>query len=749
MDEPLLSVGRSSRRRDIQAKVTGEAKYTADLTLPNMLHARILRSPHPHARIKRVNINGANSHPGVHATVTPYDVPAGKIAPDLPILDSKVRYVGDEVAAVAAEDIFAADEAVQLIDVEYEILSFSTNTDQSLAKGAEPIHGGSNLINGGPIVEQRGNVDDGFREADLIVEESFTTPGHSPAPLEPRAALTSWDGKVLTVWKSSRGIHADRTNIANALGLQESAVRVIGPHMGGGYGGKDETRTAVIAAVLAIKSGRPVRIELSRKEEFLAGRRRHSTKSSVKMGLKLDGTITAIHAVTVMDTGAYLSSGPGVARRAGQGALYLYRCSNVRYDGYIVYTNRPTAGSYRALGAPQGHFALESVVDKAAEALNMNPLEFRLKNHVGIEGQPGERTTPKNIIVDAQPVEGGIRFSSNGLGQCIRLGSKAVGWDGSSNVERNDSVVKYGVGMSIFLYRGGPGGRSRASINVNSNGEYTLFTGVMDVGEGSATVLSQIAAEILRTGSESISLAMGDTDITPTAGLTAGSSVTFSSGLAVQKAAEDLKGRLLYSASAYCGENVNDLRLDERGVISNSNLIIPFEEFIEHGCLVTGSGVVDPGSEDCIINSFGAHFAKVAVDTQTGTVTILKYVAAHDSGRIINPAMAENQVRGGVAQMLGFTFLEDMETDPGTGITLNPSFLEHKSPTILDCPDVEVIFADVVDPIGPFGAKSLGEPPCIAPAPTIANAIYNAVGIRMTDLPITSRRILSAIDMTK
>lgn len=749
MNEPLFSVGRSSRRRDLQAKVTGEANYTADLMLPNMLHARILRSPHPHAQIKRINVNGAHSHPGVHATVTPFNVPAGKVAPDLPILDSRVRYVGDEVAAVAAEDIFTADEAVKLINVDYEVLPFSTNTDQSLAKGAEPIHDGGNLINGGPIVEQRGNVDDGFRDADLIVEESVTTPAHSPAPLEPRSALASWDGKVLTVWKSSRGIHADKANIANALGLEESAVRVIGPHMGGGYGGKDETRTAVIVAVLAIKSGRPVRIELSRKEEFLAGRRRHSTKSSVKMGLKRDGTITAIHAVTVMDTGAYLSSGPGVARRAGQGALYLYRCSNVRYDGYIVYTNRPTAGSYRALGAPQGHFALESVVDKAAATLNMNPLEFRLKNHVGIEGQAGERITPGDVIVDTQPVEGGIPFSSNGLEQCIRLGSKAIDWDGFSNLECKDDAVKYGIGMSIFLYRGGPGGRSEASITVDSCGEYTLFTGVMDVGEGSSTVLSQVAAEVLGTDSESIRLAVGDTDITPTAGLTAGSSVTFSSGLAVQKAAKELKGRILCLASKSCGENVSDLCLDKRGVISSSNLTIPFKKFIERSRLLTGNSVVNPGSEDYIVNSFGAHFAKVAVDTQTGTVTILKYVAAHDSGRIINPAMAENQVRGGVAQMLGFTFLEDMETDPATGITLNPSFLEHKSPTILDCPDVEVIFVDVVDPVGPFGAKSLGEPPCIPPAPTIANAINDAIGIRITDLPITPGRILSALDINK
>ena len=746
MAENLVSVGNSTQRRDLFDKVTGRAEYAADLDLPNTLYARILRSPHAHANIKNIDVTRTASFLGVRSVVTPFNVPSGRISADLQILDRRVRFVGDEVAAVAAEDIFSAEDAMRLIKVDYEILPFSLDTNQALAVGAEPIHEGGNLVNGVPIVEQRGNVEEGFAHADFIVEESFTTPAHSPAPLEPRVAQASWDGNQLTIWKSSRGIHADRKSISNALGLDSSKVRIIGPHIGAGYGGKDETRTAVIAAILSIKSGRPVSIELSREEEFLAGRRRHSTKTKVKMGLKNDGTITAIHATTVMDTGAYLSSGPGVVRRAGQGALYLYRCPNVKYDGYLVFTNTPTAGSYRALGAPQGHFALESVAELAAEKLGMSSLEFRLMNHVRLEGQPGERLTPHGEIIDTQPVEGGIPFSSNGLEECLRLGSKAIGWGenrGNSEIRRD---VRRGAGMSMFIYRGGPGGQSRATITVDCQGVYTLQTGVMDVGEGSITVLSQMAAEVLCIRPEDLALNVGDTETTPEASITAGSSVTFSSGLAVKKAAEDLRNKIVSNAAQCWGIEVSKCSMQGYSVVSESSDSLTIADLISKVGLLTGKATINPGSTKYVVNSFGAHFAEVEVDTQTGSVKILRYVAAHDSGRIINPRMAANQVRGGISQMLGFTFLENMETDPKTGITLNPSFLEHKSPTILDYPKIEVVFAPIVDPVGPFGAKSLGEPPCIAPAPTIANAIYDAVGVRITDLPITPAKIMSALE---
>ena len=389
------NIGKSVPRRDLPAKLTGEAKYAADVQLPGMLVGKILRSPHPHARIASIDASGAEGMEGVHAVVTPFDVPRGSIAPDLPILDSEVRFVGDEVAAVAAEDEDVAQDALGRISVEYEVLPFVTDMREALEPDAPPVHAGGNLVGGKPITLGRGNVDEGFAEADVIVEDTFSTPSHSGAALEPRAAVASWDGDKLTVWKSTRGAHADRLMLSIALGVDLDNVRVIGVSMGAGYGNKDETRLSVLAAVLARRAGRPVKIEATREEEFIAGRHRHATITTLRMGVRNDGTVTAVHATTIMDTGAYLSSGPGVVRRAGQGALYLYRCANVRYDGYLTYTNTPSGGSYRALGAPQGHFALEVIADRAAEAVGMDPVEFRLKNHVGPEGQPGERVTPR------------------------------------------------------------------------------------------------------------------------------------------------------------------------------------------------------------------------------------------------------------------------------------------------------------------------------------------------------------------
>ena len=736
-------IGQSVPRRDLTGKLTGDAKYAADVQLPGMLVGKILRSPHAHATVVAVDTSAASELPGVHAIVTPFEVPDGNIAPDVPILDTEVRFVGDEVAAVAADNEFIAQHALELIDVDYAPLPFVTDPRAAIEPGAPPVHAGGNLVGGEPIVLERGNVEEGFAEADIILEDSFSTPAHSGAALEPRVAVVSWDGDDLTVWKSSRGVHQDQLLLSLALGIPRDSVRVIGGAMGAGYGNKDETRLSVITAVLAQRAGRPVKIETTREEEIVAGRHRHGTFTTLKMGVKSDGTVTAVHAETIMDTGAYLSSGPGVVRRAGQGALYLYRCPNVRYDGYLTYTNTPSGGSYRALGAPQGHFALELIADRAAKAVGMDPVEFRLKNHVGPEGQPGERTTPANEIIDTQPLEGGIPFSSNGLRECIERGAEAFGWsDYSPSSEEN---LKRGKGMAILIYRGGPGGRSIARMRFKRDGTFTMVSGVMDVGEGSSTVLPQIAAEALGVDYDQVAETLGDSAITPDSPITAGSTVTFSAGLAVKQAAEDLRSRLLSCASDVLDLPQSDLELDTSGIVSQSGRSLSFADLAERTGSVEVEASVSPGSTDFIVNSFGAHFAEVEVDTDTGAVRVLRYVAAHDSGRILNPRLAVNQVEGGVSQMLGFTLTEQMLTDPGHGATLNASFLEHKSPTILEYPDIEVIFADVIDPIGPYGAKALGEPPSVGVAPAVVNAIRDATGVEVLDLPATPDRILNLL----
>ena len=742
------SIGVSHPRRDLPEKLTGQAVYTADVRLPGMLHGAILRSPYPHARILAVDASRAAALPGVHAVLTPFDAPEGRVAPDLPILDTKARFVGDEVAAVATEDEDTARQALRLIDVTYDPLRFVTDPVEAMNPGAPSVHDGGNLVGGKPIALERGNVEEGFAQADRIFEDEFATQSHSGAALEPRASVAAWEGDRLTVWKSSRGIHADRLSLSLSLGIPTENVRIVGPHMGAGYGNKDETRLSAITAILARRAGRPVKIELSREEEFVAGRHRHATTTKLRVGVTNDGTVTAVHATTIMDTGAYLSSGPGVIRRAGQGALYLYRCANARYDGYLVYTNQPSAGSYRALGAPQGHFALESLVDRIAEELDIDPLDFRLKNHVGPEGQPGERVTPLNQVVDTQPVEGGVPFSSNGLRECLERGAAAIGWRERRTAPPDaNSAIRRGMGMSMFVYRGGPGGRSIARMALEDDGSVTLTTGIMDVGEGSLTVLAQIAAETLGVPYASVRVVSGDTSLTPAAPITAGSTATFSGGLAARRAAEQLKASIVEAAAPELGAAPGDLDVVDGAVADATGRRMTLAQVARLGLKepLQVEATVDPGSREFVVNSFGAHFAEVEVDTDTGAVCVTRFVAAHDSGRILNPNMAVNQVEGGVSQMLGFTLSERMLTDARNGVTLNASFLEHKSPTILDSPPIEVIFADVVDPVGPFGAKALGEPPSVGVAPAIANAIYDAIGVRVRELPITPDVILNEL----
>ena len=746
----LSVAGKSATRRDLREKITDRARYTADIKLPGMLYGHVLRSPHPHANVLSVDVTQAAQVPGVQAIVTPFDVPQGKIAADTSILDTRVRLVGDEVAAVAATDHDAALRALELIRVEYEVLPFLLDPEAALLADAVAIHTGGNLATE-PISLERGDVDLGFAQADLVLEEDYAVPSHSAAPMEPRAALASWEEGTLTVWKSSRGVYADRDALAGALDLPAERVRVVGPYLGGGFGNKDESRLAALTAVLAQRSGKPVRIEYSRSDEFVAGRVRHAVRIKTRVGLKQDGSITAIHTTAVLDTGAYLASAPSVARRLGQASLYLYHCPNVKYEARVVYTNRPVAGSYRALGAPQGHFALETLMDRATESLAMDPLQFRLKNRVRPEGQPGSRSSPPDQIVDSQPVEGGIPFSSNGLEQCLRLGAEAFSWNRPAvDSSSRDPAVKTGRGMSMMIYCGGPGAPSSAEVRVDNAGRFTLVIGLIDVGEGATTVLGQMAAEVLGISYEDINVVSADTEGTPESPITAGSTATFSTGAAVVEAATQVRDQLLVLASTGLEVPVQDLdcaggAVFVRGDSARSMSLADVARRVDTG-EISAAATVNPGSADYIVNSFGAHFVEVEVSVDTGRVRVIRYVAAQDSGRIINPMTALNQVEGAVAQMLGFTLWEELVTDGRTGVTLNASYLEHKATTIMDYPNIQVIFADVVDPVGPLGAKGLGEVPCPGVAPAIANAIYDAIGVRFNELPITPARVLMALN---
>ena len=759
--------GTSVTRRDLEPKLTGAARYTADLKLPGMLHAAILRSPHPHADVLAVDAADALRLPGVRAALTPFDAPPGRLAPDLSILDTRVRFVGDEVAAVAADDPDTARQALELLRVAYAPLPHALTPEAALSPAAAAIHPGGNLAMGEILELERGSVAAGFAAADVILEDEFELPTHSSAPLEPRAALASWGEDAdadLTVWKTTRGVHADRDALAAALDLPAHRVRVIGPHLGGGYGSKDETRLAAIAAVLSRRAGRPVRAEYSREEEFVAGRVRHAAKIRIRAGFRHDGAVmTAIEADALLDTGAYLASGAGVARRAGQGILYLYHCANAKYRARLAYTNRPTAGSYRALGAPQGHFALESLMDRAAQHFGIDPLDFRLMHHVRPEGQPGRRQSPPQQIIDSQPIEGGIPFSSNGLRECLERGAAAFGWRDYPNIpspaggglgrgrppEPANPALRRGRGMAIMLYRGGPGSPSAAEVRIEKSGAVKLITGLMDVGEGASTVLPQIAAEILGAEYGQVEAIFADSRGTPDAPITAGSTATFSTGTATAQAAGEVRRAMLELASSALEAPAHELdaALGQVFVKSDPTRRMSLIEIAARmdGDAISATASINPGSPDYIINSFGAHFAEVEVDTDTGRVRVLRYVAAHDSGQIINPRAALNQAEGAITQMLGYALSEELVTDPHTGITLNPGYLEHKSPTIQDHPNLQIIFTNTPDPIGPLGAKALGEVPTPGVTPAIANAIHHATGHRLRRPPFTPDRVLMGL----
>jgi CO/xanthine dehydrogenase Mo-binding subunit len=728
MEQELAVVGVAIPRLGLADKVRGQARYTADLKRPGMLYGRVLRSPHAHARIVHIDTSEAERLPGVQAALTYRDVPQVRMDADMFPLEPVLRFVGDEVALVAAESEAIAEDALRLIRVEYEVLPAVFEAEEALGSGAPLVHAEGNLVGGKTLMLERGSVAQGLAEASRVFEDTFHTQMHAPVGMETRAALAEWEGDHLTVWKTSRAVHAsDRQTLASVLGLPLEQVRVICPNMGGGFGNKDEGRLAVLVALLARRVGRPVRIEYSRAEEFVAGRNRQEAHMRLKIGIQADGTPTAIDLHATMNAGAFVASGMNVTRRVGQGALYLYTCANARFEGMTVYTNRPAGGSFRGLGAPLGHFALEVLIDQIAAALEVDPLDYRLRHHVTGAGQPGQRRTPLDQVLPDEPVEGGVPFSNNGLRECLLAGAERIGWRQHRQPNGTATgVLRRGLGMAMGIYKGGIGREGEAEVRITPDGRVEVAVGGVDVGQGSTTILAQIAAEALGVPIDRIDVVMADTDRTPPAHITAGSSTTITTGAAVKLAAEEAKRQLL-------------ARLD--------GIPQPFDLELVAGRRdeIVGTARVTSGSREYLTNAFAAHFAEVEVDMQRGRIRVLRYVAAHDSGRIVNPRLAENQVSGGVLQFLGVALREELYVDKHRGVTLNTNFLEHKSTSIVDFPPIEVLFPAGPDPVGPYGAKALGEPPVVPVLAAVANAVANATGVWLRDVPFTPQRVLQAI----
>lgn len=697
---PLKSVGHPSPRIDAIRRVTGSATYTGDIHLPGMLYARVLRSPHPHAHIRKIETSKALAFTGVKAIITRANCDvvwsSGDSRNQRYLFNNPVRFAGDAVAAVAATNRHIAEEAIRLIEVDYHVLPFLLDGEEALKTGAVAIQPGGNLSPNAagkhePETYSRGNVDEGLRAADRVFEERYTSVHHNNAQLEPRVSIAKWDGDKLTVYAATQGIWNCKTDLAKDLHLDPANVRVICQYMGGGFGNKNQCQDSdLMAAVLAKNTGAPVKLEFTRKEDFVSVHGRWPTRQYYKVGVRNDGTLSAIQ------LRGYSGMGPYRKSRGDIGGIEIYQCPNVQTTIHPVYTNMAVSANFRAPAYPQGVFGLESLMDHVAYELNIDPVEFRLKNMT-------------------RKFQDRLPYTSNGLEACIRRGAEAFEWKTRWHARgAHPGPLKRGVGMAMGCFASSLG-RSSAIIDLDSRGIYHLHVGVTDVGTGAKTTMGLIAAEELGVPLDRVNVISGDTGRCPYSVGESGSRTTVYTGHAVIEAVRDLKRQIA-----------------EKG--------LPKKEQI-----LTGSATPEPALKDAARYSFVAHFAEVEVDTETGHVRVLKFVAAHDSGRIVNPLTATSQVKGGATMGIGMALHEELLYDRASGVPLNAGYYGARVMTHRDAPDIEVMFVETDDPYGPFGAKTLGEPTIIPSVAAIANAIYNATGRRVKDLPITRDKVLKAL----
>ncbi|MBL8377587.1 MAG: molybdopterin-dependent oxidoreductase [Burkholderiales bacterium] len=747
-------IGTSVRRSDVAEKVTGQAQYAGDLRLPGMLHAKIVRSTVAHARIRSIDTSRAGALAGVHAILTHADVPrvlhygsphprSASLACDQYILDSKVRHWGEGVAAIAAESEEIADEAARLVSVEYEELPVITSVDAAQAPGAPLIHDvgpGGNLV-APPIKVVRGDVARGFAEADLILEGEYAGGRPHPAYMEPNVCVCRWDGEGrLTVNISTQTAFMVRAGLAEVLGLPLNKVRVLVDHMGGGFGAKQDLfQVEFLCALLARKTGRPVRLEWTRRETFVAGRSRHPVKVWLKQGFKRDGTLTARQARLVYDSGAYASHGPGVTAVGTSSLTSLFRCANVELEGRCVYTNAPIAGAFRGYGVVQAYYALDIQMDEAAEKLGLDPAEMRLKNAVR-EG---------DIAPSGHPLPG------HGLEDCIARGMREVDWAATRTAAKkaptNGRVRRgWGIGCEMHGSSAYPGIKEQgnAIVRMNEDGTAVLYTGTAGLGTGAHTALAQIVAEELGVPFETVSVVHGDTDIVPWDIGAFASHTTYMGGRAAQMAASEVKKQLLARAAGMLEAAEADLEVRKGLVrVRGTDRTLAVRDVLgmargQPAAHLVGSATYTPTKS----YSFAAHFVEVAVDTETGLVDVLQVVPVHELGRVIHPLAAAGQIEGGIQQGIGHTLTENFEIDPATGRPLNAGLVDYKMPLSMDMPPIRTIMLETApDPGGPWGAKGIGEDPIIAIGPAIANAIFHAIGVRFRHYPITPDDILAGL----
>ncbi|NOX90388.1 MAG: xanthine dehydrogenase family protein molybdopterin-binding subunit [Calditrichaeota bacterium] len=725
----LKVVGKPVSRVDGYDKVSGSAVFTFDVILPNMAHAKTLRCPHPHAKIKRINTKKAEKIPGVLGILTYENAPKISWYGKSFLFDPHLRYEGDEVAFVAAENERIAEQALKLIEVDYEILPFVTDAAEAMKKDAPKLYDDGNIRGGKPSVYERGDIDKGFEEASAVAEQTYKTQVEIHNPTEPHCSVVNWDGDYLTIWDSTQGVFSVRDRVADVLKLPASRVRVIKKYMGGAFGAKLEAgKYTVMAALLARKIGRPVRIALDRREMNLSVGNRPDSVQKLKGGATKDGRLTALY---------QYSYGAAGAHPAGAGCSWalrtMYLCPNVKTEEYTVYINAGRARPFRAPGHVQGFFALEALIDELAEKIGMDPLEFRIKNH-----------TDRDQVFDAP-------YTSKLLLDAYRVAAEAIGWKNRPQPAGSDAgPLKRGIGMSSQIWWGGGGPPAYATLKLNRDGSVRIIAGSQDIGTGTYTILAQVASEVLEIPMEKVEVLLGDTAVAPYCGSSGGSTTAPSVSPAVRDAAEQMKAKLLSGAAAHL--NVSESQLVYRnGVIhtkgknKKSMTIREIARKMGERVLVT-TGKREANPDGYAINSFGVQFAEVEVDTETGKVSVKKIVAAYDIGRVLNPKTLENQIHGGIIQGLGFALFEERIIDRNTGKVLTTNLHDYKLPTVKDTPQIDIRIVSKGDSkISNTGVKGVGEPAMIPTPAAIGNAVYNAIGKRIKSLPITPDKVLTAL----
>jgi CO/xanthine dehydrogenase Mo-binding subunit len=707
---PQAVVGRDAARKDAPERVRGEARYTADIQLPGMLHAAILRSPHAHARVAKIDLTKALQAPGVHAVLGPGDANG---------LEAEAGYNGAPVAAVAADTFEHARRALRAIDIEWEELEVVLDPEEAVERKAFTAE---------PTEYERGEFERALAEADIVVEGTYRTSVVLHNSMETHQSVCEWVGDTLNVYISTQYIWGIRSQMAEAFGIPADNVRVVCEYMGGGFGAKNDAgEYTMVGAELAKRTGRPVRCALTRREENIAAGNRNATIQKLLVGAKYDGTICALGGEFINAVGwsgwSAMTEGP---------LQMLYSCENVRTVRYGAKINTPPMKAFRAPGFVEGTFGLECLIDELGAKLDIDPLELRRKNYADSN--------------DGKP------FSSKNLMACYELAEKA--WERRHAVRaRSTGTWKHGIGMASQIWFGGGGPPSYAWIRVGSDGHAQVVTAMQDIGTGTRTAMAQIAAEELGFPLDRVEVTLGDTSRGPYATLSAGSSTVPSVGPAVRAAAADAKRQLIeIAAQRYdLEERVIDIR-DGNVVSADGNLNTPVEKLVGilEDAQILGKGARGPNPTGMSVLTFGIQVVEVAVDVETGEVRVDRVYAAHDVGRIINPMGARSQVEGGIIQGIGHTLSEQRLHDPETGRILTTTLDAYRMPTMADIPEIVCEFVDRPDEhLTNLGSKGLGEPPIIPLAAATANAIRDATGADVHELPITREEMLRALEASK